>query len=103
MLKRRGTWRYIQRCKWNRTTVNNYASLLYGDAMNYSIDLVNYDASADVVTPRDITINLVKEEDFQEIPIHKAEVFEHNGNQVGYLMYNKFVGVVDSDGIGMRL
>lgn len=81
-------------------TIDNYAGLLYGDAMNYTIDLVNYDASADVVTPRDITINLVKEEDFQEIPIHKAEVFEHNGNQVGYLMYNKFVGVVDSDGDG---
>ena len=81
-------------------TLDNYASLLYGEALNYSIDLVTYDGAADLVTPRDITINLVKEENFQEIPIHKAEVVEHNGNRVGYLMYNKFVGGVDSDGDG---
>ena len=81
-------------------TLNNYAGLLYGDALSYSIDLVTYDGTADVVTPRDITINLVKEENFQEIPIHKAEVVQHNGNRVGYLMYNKFVGGVDSDGDG---
>ena len=81
-------------------TLNNYAGLLYGDALSYSIDLVTYDGAADVVTPRDITINLVKEENFQEIPIHKAEVVQHNGNRVGYLMYNKFVGGVDSDGDG---
>lgn len=81
-------------------TLSNYSGLIYGESLNYSIDLVDYDATNDVVTPRDITINLVKEENFQEVPIHKAQVVEHNGNRVGYLMYNKFVGVVDSDGDG---
>ncbi len=80
--------------------LTNYGSLLYGQDLSYSIDLVNYDAAADIVTPRDITINLVKEENFQEKPIHKNLVVDHNGTRVGYLMYNKFVGEVDSNGDG---
>ena len=47
-------------------TLSNYILLLYGDNLNYSIDLVNFDAATNVVTPRDITINLDKEENFQE-------------------------------------
>lgn len=81
-------------------TLNNYGGLLYGQNLSYSIDLVTYDAAADEVTPRDVTINLVKQENFQEQPIHKNVVVEHNGTRVGYLMYNKFVGAVDSDGDG---
>lgn len=81
-------------------TLSNYSSLLYGQSLNYSIDLVNYDAATDVVVPRDITIDLVKEENFQEKPIHKNVVVDHNGTRVGYLMYNKFVGEVDNNDDG---
>ena len=82
-------------------TLDNYVALLYGETLNYSIDLVNYNGATDTVTPRDITINLVKEENFQEVPIHKTAVIEHDGNRVGYLMYNKFVGAVDSNDDGI--
>ncbi|MGB1449790.1 MAG: S41 family peptidase [Flavobacteriaceae bacterium] len=82
--------------------LTNYISLLYGQSLNYSIDLVNYDAATDVVVPREITIDLVKEENFQEEPIHKNVVVEHNGTRVGYLMYNKFVGAVDSNDDGVN-
>ena len=81
-------------------TLNNYRGLLYGQSLNYSIDLINYDSATDVVIPRDITINLVKEENFQEEPIHRNVVVDHNGTRVGYLMYNKFVGEVDANGDG---
>jgi len=81
-------------------TLNNYRDLLYGQSLNYSIDLINYDGASDVVIPRDITINLVKEENFQEEPIHRNVVVDHNGTRVGYLMYNKFVGEVDANGDG---
>ena len=83
-------------------TLSNYGSLLYGESLNYSIDLINYDGATDTVIPRDITINLVKEENFQEEPIHKNVVVESNGTRVGYLMYNKFVGAVDSNGDGVN-
>lgn len=82
--------------------LDNYISLLYGQDMSYIIDLVNYDAAADLVTPRNISIDLVKEEDFQENPIHKNLVLDHNGTRVGYLMYNKFVGEVDSNDDGVN-
>ena len=81
-------------------TLSNYRSLLYGQSLNYSIDLINYDPATDVVVPRDITINLVKEENFQEVPIHKNVVIDHNGTRIGYLMYNQFVGEVDSNDDG---
>ena len=82
--------------------LDNYIPLLYGQDMSYSIDLVNYDAAVDVVTPRNISINLVKEENFQEEPIHKNVVVNHSGTRVGYLMYNKFVGAVDSNDDGVN-
>jgi carboxyl-terminal processing protease len=82
--------------------LDNYISLLYGQEMSYIIDLVNYDAAADLVTPRNISIDLVKEENFQEEPIHKNLVLDHNGTRVGYLMYNKFVGEVDSNDDGVN-
>ena len=83
-------------------TLDNYSGLIYSDAMSYSIDLVNYNPSLDVVTPRNITITLNKEENFQEIPIHKNQVIEHNGVRVGYLMYNQFLSTVDADGDGQN-
>ena len=82
--------------------VDNYSALLYGNLMNYSIELANFDRNTFEITPRNITINLEKEENFQEIPIHKAEVIEHNDTRVGYLMYNKFVGTVDSNDDGVE-
>lgn len=78
-------------------TISNYSSLLYGEDLTYTIDLVDYDAANNVATPRNISVSLTKEENFQENPIHKSMAFDVNGRVVGYLMYNQFVGAVDSD------
>ncbi|MFL2591063.1 MAG: S41 family peptidase [Flavobacteriaceae bacterium] len=79
---------------------NNYMSLLYGEQTSYSIELVNYDPENDLVTSREISITLNKEENFQEVPIHNISIIEHNSKKIGYVMYNKFLGTVDSDGDG---
>lgn len=81
-------------------TVNNYQSLLYGDNSSYTIELVNFDASTNVITPRNESVTLTKIENFQETPIHKNVVFEVNGRRVGYFMYNRFLGAIDSDNDG---
>ena len=81
-------------------TIANYRGLLYGEAMTYTIDLVNYDPVSDSSSPRNISITLTKEENFQENPVHKQMVFDVNDRRVGYLMYNKFVGEVDNNDDG---
>ena len=79
---------------------NNYMSLLYGEQTSYSIELVNYDPENDLVTSREISVTLNKEENFQEVPVHNTTLIEHNSKKIGYVMYNKFLGTVDSDGDG---
>ena len=81
-------------------TIANYRGLLYGEAMTYTIDLVNYDPVSDSSSPRNISITLTKEENFQENPVHKQIVIDVNDRRVGYLMYNKFVGEVDNNDDG---
>ena len=75
-------------------------SLLYGQQTTYSIQLVNYDPENDLVTSRDISVTLNKEENFQEVPVHHISIIEHGSKKIGYVMYNKFLGTVDSNGDG---
>ncbi len=84
----------------NVLNFNNYMSLLYGEQTSYSVQLVNYDSENDLVTSRDISVTLNKEENFQEIPFHHTSIIEHGSKKIGYLMYNKFLGTVDSNGDG---
>ena len=84
----------------NELNFNNYMSLLYGEQTSYSIQLVNYDSGNDSVTSRDISVTLNKEENFQEVPVHNTSIIEHGSKKIGYVMYNKFLGTVDSNGDG---
>lgn len=81
-------------------TVDNYIDLLYSDDLTYTIDLVNFDSGSNTVTPRNITVELNKIENFQEIPIHKNLVIEQGDRRIAYMMYNRFLSQVDSDGDG---
>ena len=84
----------------NELNFNNYMSLLYGEQTTYSIQLVDYDSENDLVISRDISVTLNKEENFQEVPVHNTSIIEHGSKKIGYVMYNKFLGTVDSDGDG---
>ena len=84
----------------NELNFGNYMSLLYGQQSSYSIELVDYDPDNDLITSRDISVTLNKEENFQEVPVHKTSIIEHDSKKIGYVMYNKFLGTVDSDGDG---
>lgn len=85
-------------------TIDNYSNLLNSTGMSYTIGLINYDRASDVVTPRNQTITLEKEENFQEVPIHRDTIIEHDGRRVGYLMLNRFLSSVDNndDGVADR-
>ena len=50
------------------------------------------DIENNTITPNDITISLTKEENLVEDPVHVAKTFDINGQKIGYLMYNQFVG-----------
>ena len=84
----------------NELTFDNYMSLLYGQQTTYSVQLVNYDPEKDLVTSRDISVTLNKEENFQEVPVHHIAIFEEGSKRIGYVMYNKFLGTIDSNGDG---
>ena len=79
---------------------DNYISLLYGEQLSYSIQLVDYNPDNDSITPRNISITLDKEENFQEVPVQKTSIIQHGGKKIGYVMYNKFLGSVDSNDDG---
>lgn len=80
--------------------ISNYYSLLYGDDLEYSIELVNFDPNSNIVTSRGITKELTKEIDFQEIPVHKNQIIDIGDKRIGYVMYNRFLSTVDTDGDG---
>ena len=84
----------------NELNFNNYMSLLYGEQTTYSIQLVDYDSENDLVISRDISVTLNKEENFQEVPVHNASIIIQGSKKIGYIMYNKFLGTVDSNGDG---
>jgi len=80
-------------------TVSNFRSLLGQD--NFALNLANYNTNGtintddDTVDPTINTINLSRIE-YTENPVFKTEILQVEGENVGYLMYNGFVGNFDS-------
>ena len=86
----------------NRLNRNNYVDLLYGDNVSYSLNLSNiqYNDADDCINmiSNDTSFDLVKSELIQN-PIYISKIFELDNTKVGYLMYNQFVGFVESEGV----
>lgn len=78
----------------NGTQINdtNFRDLLAPDS--YTIGLATFDGTT--VTPTNTSIELVKSE-LSEHPIHLAKVLTVNDINIGYLMYNSFNDVYDTD------
>ncbi len=85
----------------NGTNLNtsNYKDLIY-NADSYTLNLGTYfyndTTEAVEVTPLGIDVNLVKGV-YNENPVYNQSVFEVNGSNVGYLLYNSFTSNYDTD------
>lgn len=81
-------------------TIDNYLSLL--STNTYTIHLANYntngtgDTTDDTIEPTNETIALNKVE-YSENPVYKTEIISTTAGNVGYLMYNRFTSVYDSE------
>ena len=83
-----------------RLNRDNYRDLLYSDANSYSIgtatlDYDNTDNCARLYS-NEITFNLVKTVLVQS-PIYIEKIVELDNKKIGYLMYNQFVGFLESE------
>ncbi len=88
----------------NGTRLNrdNYRDLLYNQANNtYNVKFsqISYNQNNQCanIIPGQEDITLVKSRIVKN-PIHISKIIEIQGQKVGYLMYNQFVGVVESEG-----
>ncbi len=71
-------------------TRSNFRDLLALE--NYSIGLATLNGS--IITPTGTTVELIQAE-YTENPIFIAKTIEYQGQKIGYLMYNSFVGDFD--------
>jgi hypothetical protein len=83
-----------------RLNRDNYRDLLYSDANSYSIgtatlDYDNTDNCARLYS-NEITFNLFKTVLVQS-PIYIEKIVELDNKKIGYLMYNQFVGFLESE------
>ena len=88
----------------NGTRLNreNYKDLLYNQTSNsYTVKFsqISYNQNNQCanIIPGQEDITLVKSRVVKN-PIHISKIIEIQGQKVGYLMYNQFVGVVESEG-----
>ena len=88
----------------NGTRLNrdNYRDLLYNQTSNsYTVKFsqISYNQNNQCanIIPGQEDITLVKSRIVKN-PIHISKIIEIQGQKVGYLMYNQFVGVVESEG-----
>lgn len=72
-------------------TDTNFNSLLAAET--YSLGMANFDG--ETVTETNETVNLTKVE-LTENPVHLATTLTINGQNIGYLMYNGFIGDFDA-------
>ena len=83
-----------------RLNRDNYRDLLYSDANSYSIGTatLDYDNTDNCsrLYSNEITFNLVKSVLVQS-PIYIEKIVELDNKKIGYLMYNQFVGFVESE------
>jgi Tfp pilus assembly protein PilP len=83
-----------------RLNRDNYRDLLYSDANSYSIGTatLDYDNTDNCsrLYSNEITFNLIKSVLVQS-PIYIEKIVELDNKKIGYLMYNQFVGFVESE------
>ena len=85
-----------------RLNRDNYRDLLYNQTSNsYTVKFsqISYNQNNQCanIIPGQEDITLVKSRIVKN-PIHISKIIEIQGQKVGYLMYNQFVGVVESEG-----
>ena len=79
----------------------NYRDLLYNDSTSYTIKFsrLSYDQTNQcaVITSEQESMQLVRSR-LVKNPIYISKVIENGGQKIGYLMYNQFLGLVESEG-----
>ena len=79
----------------NILTAGNYRSLLFGNNLNYTLNMAS--ARSGAIYNTGVEVELTKEENFEINPIQISKVIDMNeigqvnNAKVGYLMYNQFV------------
>jgi C-terminal processing protease CtpA/Prc len=85
----------------SRLTRDNYSELLFNNPNNtYTIKFseLSYDQNrqcADIISGEE-SLTLIKSRIVKN-PIHISKIIETNGKKIAYLMYNQFLGVVESE------
>ena len=74
---------------------NNYKELLYGDNLNYTLNMA--ELNNNLLSPNGKNITLTKTEKFQSNPIQIHKIIENGSKKIGYLMYNQFTFGFDND------
>ena len=85
----------------NRLTRDNYRDLLFNNQSNsYTIKFsqlsYNQNNQCANIIPGSDSITLVKSR-LVKNPVHISKILEVDGKRIAYLMYNQFLGVVDSE------
>lgn len=74
-------------------TIENYRNLLFSDASSYTIEMASIENGS--IVPNGTSIELTKEANFQENPVHINKILNLGGKKIGYLMYNGFIESFD--------
>ena len=74
---------------------NNYKELLYGDNLNYTLNMA--ELNNNLLSPNGKNITLTKTEKFQSNPIQIHKIIENGSKKIGYMMYNQFTFGFDND------
>lgn len=68
-------------------TLDNYVSLLFGDATTYTLNIASLEGNT--ITPTGRNIELTKTE-YDENPVFNVTIFEEAGKKIGYVHYTQF-------------
>ena len=89
----------INNTRMNR---NNYSDLLFGDSKSYTVglSLIEFTDTNGCVTMYSTGDSYaLNESQLVQNPIYIHDIIETGGKKIAYLMYNQFVGYVESEGI----
>lgn len=90
----------------SRLTRDNYRELLYSAENNYNVRFseISYNSNNQCanIIPGEETINLTKTR-LVKNPVHISKVIELDGKKIAYLMYNQFLGLVESENIDYNI
>ncbi len=90
----RGDW--IMEMEGEPITQNNYTRLYGSTGMNLTIGY--YDSTADTILAYAETRQIASARPVDDNPVHYKNVYERNGNRIGYLVYNHFSAGETVDG-----